>query len=85
MKIKLHNSLAKINKKNSLFLFDEKLFVRISSTYSLWIPYDMFDRSYFLYFYPETKKIEEGFGFGKNDKESDPYWWKKWEWEEVNE
>lgn len=81
MKIKLHNSLAKINKKHSLFLFDEKLLVRTSGSYYLFLTYNMDDKSYSLYFYPETKKFEE---FRKNEKKSNPEWWKIYEWKEMS-
>ncbi len=84
MRIKLHNSLGKHN--GVWYLFDEKMI--ISHHYHpnyLNLCYRIDDCLYFLMFYSDTKEFVESTGFGENDKDTDPDWWKgpKWNWEDM--
>ncbi len=82
MKIKLHNSLSK--KFDSHFIiFDDKMFLHFSCN-DLWLYYRINDCSCFLRFSPATKEFKEGTGFGRNDKEDTPNFWKVWNWKEMS-
>lgn len=72
MKIKLHNLLGKTN-GNLIFLFEDKILVSFDR-YLLRIYYTPLNRNSFLRFCPETKKFEEGFGFGKSNQVHYPNW-----------
>ncbi len=84
MKIKLHNSLCKIDNEHIRFIFDDKMFIPLRSGFLI-LRYRITDFSPFLYFYPRTKEFEKSNGFGLNKRLSDPNWWKKssTEWKEM--
>ncbi len=85
MKIKLHNSMSKIDKGIGFrFLFDEKVLLSFRNNYLI-LCYRMDDRHYFLRFDPDTKEFGEVSGFGRNDRYSNPDWWEKVKWEEMSE
>ncbi len=84
MKIKLHNSLGKINKEYDIwFLFDEKMIFYLSGDF-LRFRYQIDDWDFFLVFSSNTKEFEEWIGFGKNTKQK-LNWCKDfgWNWEEM--
>ncbi len=68
--------MGKFDHKNGcLFLFsDQTLIYFLSTNIHLWYQTDDIDS--FMRFDSETKKFEEGYGFGRNDKNPDPDWWK---------
>ncbi len=85
MRIRLHNSMGKMEEElNSCCLFDEKIFVRVYSGL-VYLNYRIADYNFFLAFYSETNVFVECYGFGKNEKHPNPYWWKdpKWKWKEM--
>ncbi len=83
MKIKLHNSLNKIDKGIGFwFLFDEKMLLSFHDNY-LKLFYRIDDYYFFLRFNPKSKELEEFYGFGRNDKNPDPDWWKDFKWKEM--
>ncbi len=82
MKIKLHNSLAKVD--NSLnFLFDDKVTLYLYEDKTSFT-YQIDDYCAFLRFSSETKEFVELVGFGLNKKD-DPLWFKGplWDWTEI--
>ncbi len=87
MRIKLHNSFVKINRNYNLrFIFDDKIFL-VSRGNSLLLFHRIDDCYYFLSFSPETKEFYvELLGFGKDEKDSNPDWWRssKLIWEEMS-
>ncbi len=82
MKIKLHNSMSK--KYDFRFLFDEKIFVRVYSGL-VYLHYRIADHDFFLAFNPKSNVFVECYGFGENEKDPNPDWWKnpKWKWKEM--
>ncbi len=86
MKIKLHNSLGKVNENSNRyhFLFNEKIFVSLSEQHFL-LTYRIDDKYCFLVFFFKTKEFEEWFGFGSNRKNFLPKWFKGpvWNWTEI--
>ncbi len=87
MKIKLHNSLTKICKGNiSICIFDEKIFIYASSN-NIRLHYGICDFDWFLIFSPETKKLEESYGFGNDRQVTHKDWWKNSSlvWREIGE
>ncbi len=82
MKIKLHNSLSK-GCSLYRFLLDDKIFLHLSGD-DLCLYFRIDDYYCFLKFSSETKKFEEGHGFGKDNKYSNPKWWEKLKWKEMD-
>ncbi len=92
MKIKLHNSMAKIGKPgcrtSDMFLFDNKISISIypSITHErIYLAYGIYDMKFFLSFFVKTKDLVEADGFGLSTVKSPaPKWWKDgWEWKEI--
>ncbi len=53
----------------------------------LYLTYRIDDYYFFLRFNPKSKELEEFYGFGKNDKNPNPDWWKNikdWHWKEMS-
>ncbi len=74
------------NQYGLLILFDEKIFISSYCNYiHLW--YRINDSDYFLRFNFETKEFEEGSGFGRKYKDTDPDWWKDpdYNWKEMSD
>ncbi len=85
MKIKLHNSMEKMDHSSRrVYLFDEKIKI-IVFTDGIGLTYQIDDFHYFLNFYPDTKKLEEGIGFGKDHRNPNSEWWKDscYQWKEI--
>ncbi len=87
MKIKLHNSLGKslYNNGQLRFIFDEKSLIYLYEN-RMNIAYRIDDNYFFLKFSCDTRKFEEGRGFGKEDRTSHPNWWKdsSYQWKEMS-
>ncbi len=75
MKIKLHNSMSKVDRNDLRFLFNNKIFLSSHDVF-LRVYYQFDDNYCFLKFYHKTKEFEEGMGFGGNYKILDPIWLK---------
>ncbi len=85
MRIKLHNSMGKINRDYNLrFLVNESLYIRLSCR-SLLLFYRINDDYPFLRFSPETKEFKKDVGFGKDHRNPNSKWWKtySWKWKEI--
>lgn len=84
MKIKLHNSLGKINNPD-YFLFDDKIFIYMNLKYKmLFINHNIEDSAFFLRFYIKTKNFDKAIGFGNVTNNSRlTRWWKKIKWENI--
>ncbi len=68
-----------------VFLFDEKIFVRLCYGY-FDLKYQIDDGSCFLSFNPKSKEFfREWPGFGGDEKHFKPDWWKNpsYDWKEI--
>ncbi len=65
MKIKVHNSVSRINDCN--FILNDDIYIYISC-YVLYLSYRIDDRSFFLKFYSKDKEFRYGYGYGRKDK-----------------
>ncbi len=70
-------------KSGSYFIFSNKSIIHNNSYNYLFLNYKINDCNYFLSFLTETKEFEKYFGFGRNDQEYRPYWWKSIDWREI--
>ncbi len=67
------------------FLLSDRMFLYLS--FDTFYMYHRIHVKYpFLLFYLETKKFEEGMGFGESEKEDNPNWFKSpnWKWKEMS-
>ncbi len=83
MKIKLHNSLCKIENEKC-FLFDQKVSMFILDN-KLRIRFHVNDFAFFLFFDLYYKQLKPCSGFGESKKQK-PKWWKDfgWKWKEMS-
>ncbi len=84
MKIKLHNSLSKVHKKNC-FLFDNKISIYVCQN-KVRIRYHKNDELFLAYLSLNDNELKTDFGFGINTYRKDA-WWKMylWNWQEMSE
>ncbi len=86
MKIKLHNSLGKIDIKNSWCIFDDKILIDFSFT-KISLNYTINDSFCFLKFDFRKKEFKYDEGFGSGKQHPFPCWWKNpcWgsEWKDI--
>lgn len=85
MRIRLHNSLAKVHAREE-YLFDEKFSISLIDN-QLHLAYRIDDRLYFYLFLLEKKEFIKGSGFGLNEKSISPNWFKHpgWKWKEMSD
>ncbi len=91
MKIKVHNSMSKISAVHGdlgfyRFIFDEKIILTLSDKILL-LSYQIDDNYQFIKLFTDTKELEEGHGFGENEKNHMENWWKysRYQWKEMSE
>ncbi len=82
MKIKIHNSLCSKNEQ-LLFILNSSIFLNLIGD-SIYLKYRIDNFYYFVIFLFGEGEFKKSYGFGKDDKISDPNWYKCFKWKEMS-